>query len=221
MSNVIVKENHLTFGGVAYYRAHAEEVEIGSIGEKRKPLFKQNYLEVKDHILIPEGNIIKATETEIDFTNSTQRAFGLNAAAIIDGVPVRLAGDTAFNKLRSGELKLVKFSISNNDLKDIANTSQEDLDSLRYWNKRARLAHQVFIVVEATLASEFTRNVNVGLGVGINGLEARMDTAIGASGSTLVSISKGTCFAYLLVKIRWDGSKQKIMDLDDDQWGVS
>ena len=54
MSNVVVKETHLTFGGVAYYRAHAEEVEIGSIGEKRKPLFKSNYLEVKDRVLVPE-----------------------------------------------------------------------------------------------------------------------------------------------------------------------
>ena len=221
MSNVIVKENHLTFGGVAYYRAHAEEVEIGSIGEKRKPLFKQNYIEVKDHILIPEGNIIKATETEIDFTHSTQRAFGLKAAAIIDGVPVKLAGDTAFSKLRAGELKLVKFSIANNDLKDFANASKDELDSLRYWKKRARIAHQVFIVVEAQLADEFTRNVNVGLGVGINGLEAKLDAAFGASGSTLVNISKGTCFAYLLVKIKWDAGHHKIMDLDDDQWGVS
>ena len=48
MPNVVVKENHLTFGGVAYFRGHAEDVEIGSIGEKRTPLTKQNYLEVKD-----------------------------------------------------------------------------------------------------------------------------------------------------------------------------
>ncbi|HSG67747.1 MAG TPA: hypothetical protein VK994_03505, partial [Bacteroidales bacterium] len=190
MSNVVVKENHLTFGGVAYFRAHAEEVEIGCIGEKRKPLFKQNYLEVKDHLLIPEGKIIKATEAEIDFTNTSQKAFRLKAAAIIDGVPVSLGGDAVFNRLRAGELKLVKFSVTNNDLKDIANASPEELESLRFWNKKARLAHQVFIVVEAKLADEFTRNVNVGLGVGVNGLEAKLDGGFAASGSTIVSISK-------------------------------
>ena len=123
MKNVVVKENHLTFGGVAYFRAHAEEVEIGSIGEKRKPLFKQNYLEVKDRLLIPESNIVKATEAEIDFINTSKKSFKLKAAAIINGVPVKLGGDAVFNKLRSGELKLVKFSIANNDLKEIANNS--------------------------------------------------------------------------------------------------
>ena len=54
MANVAVKENHLTFGGVSYFRGHAEEVEIGSIGEKRTPLTKQNYLEVKDRIPVPK-----------------------------------------------------------------------------------------------------------------------------------------------------------------------
>ena len=78
MKNVVVKENHLTFGGVAYFRAHAEEVEIGSIGEKRKPLFKQNYLEVKDRLIIPDGNIVKATEAEIDFTHTSKKAFKLD-----------------------------------------------------------------------------------------------------------------------------------------------
>ena len=35
MPNVAVHENHLKFGGVAYFRGNASAVEIGSIGEKR------------------------------------------------------------------------------------------------------------------------------------------------------------------------------------------
>jgi len=221
MKNVVVKENHLTFGGVAYFRAHAEEIEIGSIGEKRKPIFKQNYLEVKDRLLIPEGNIVKATETEIDFINTSKKSFKLNAAAIIDGVPVKLTGDAVFDKLRSGELKLVKFSIVNNDLKEIANNSSTQLESLDLWGKNARLAHQIFVVIEAELANEFSRNINVGLSAGVSGLEARLDSGFGASGSTTVTLSKGTCFAYLLLKPEWDDSGKKIIDLDDDQWGLS
>lgn len=218
MKNVVVKENHLTFGGVAYFRAHAEEVEIGSIGEKRKPLFKQNYLEVKDRLIIPDGNVVKATEAEIDFTHTYKKAFKLKSAAIVKGAPVKLSGDAVFDKLRTGELKLVKFSVSNNDLKEIANKSSNELESLKHWGKGARLAHQVFIVVEADLANTFTRNINVGLSAGVTGLEANLDSGFGASGATTVSISKGTCFAYLMLKPEW--ADNKIIDLDDDQWGL-
>jgi len=221
MKNVVVKENHLTFGGVSYFRAHAEEVEIGSIGEKRTPLFKQNYLEIKDRLIIPEGNIVSATETEIDFTHTSKKAFKLKSSAIVEGAPVKLSGDAVFDRLRSGDLKLVKFSIINNDLKEIANNSANELESLKHWGKRARLAHQVFIVIEADLANEFSRNINVGLSAGVNGLEASLDTGFGASGTTTVSLSKGTCFAYLILKIEWNKNKGKIIDLDDDQWGLS
>lgn len=221
MSNVVVKETHLTFGGVAYFRAHAEEVEIGSIGEKRKPLFRHNYMEVKDRILVPEKNIVKATEAEIDFTHTKKRAFRLKASAIVKGVPVKLKGGALFNRLRAGELKLVKFSIANNALMKLANQSPDQLKSLIHWGDRARLAHQVFIVLEADLANEFTRNVDVGLKVGVKGLEAELATGFATAGSTTVSLSQGTCFAYLMVKIEWDGNKTSIVDLDDDQWGLS
>jgi hypothetical protein len=225
MSNVVVKETHLTFGGVAYYRAHAEEVEIGSIGEKRKPLFKSNYLEVKDRVLVPEKNIIKATTAEIDFTKTTKSAFGLKAKAVVDGVPAQLDGDAVFNKLRSGELKLVKFSISNNDMKDAINNSPEALEALKYWNKRARVALQVFIVIEAKLAEAFDRDIDLGLSAGVNGLKAELGTSFAANGSTSLTLSQDTCFAYLIAKVRWDGrnkkDRKKIVDLDDDQWGLS
>jgi hypothetical protein len=221
MKNVVVKENHLTFGGVAYFRAHAEEVEIGSIGEKRKPLFKQNYLEVKDRLLVPEENIVIATEAEIDFINTSKKSFKLKAAAIIEGVPVKLGGDAVFDRLRSGELKLVKFSIANNDLKKLANNSSQQLESIIHWGKKARLAHQIFVVIEAELANAFSRNINVGLAAGVTGLEARLDAGFGASGATTVTLSKGTCFAYLLLKPEWNDSGNGIIDLDDDQWGMS
>lgn len=225
MSNVVIKENHLTFGGVAYYRAHAEEVEIGSIGEKRSPLFKQNYLEVKDRVLVPEKNIIKATVAGIDFTKSSRSAFRLQAKAIIDGVPAQLDGDAVFNKLRAGELKLVKFSITNNEMKKSINNSPEALQSLRLWGNRSRVALQVFIVIEAKLAEAFDRDINIGLSAGISGLKAEVGAGFAASGKTSVTLSKDTCFAYLLAKVRWDGKNKKdrkqIIDLDDDQWGLS
>ena len=38
MSNVVIKENHLTYGGKAYFRGGADDIILGAIGEKRAPL---------------------------------------------------------------------------------------------------------------------------------------------------------------------------------------
>ncbi len=225
MANVVVKENHLTFGGVAYFRGHAEEVQIGSIGEKRTPLTKQNYLEVKDQIPVDNIPVTRSTVAEIDFTQTSQSAFDLVVSAIVKGVPVKFSGDATFDKLRSGELKLVKFSVANNDMEKAANKSPQKLQDLIEWGNDARIAHQVFIVMEASLANQFDNNVAVDLSVGAKGLEAQVGGSGSTSGSTKVQISKGTCFAYLLVKIDWDATQKKnqtkIVDLDDDQWSFS
>lgn len=224
MSNVVVAENHLTFGGVAYFRGHAEEVELGSTGQKRAPLTKQNYLEVKDRIPAPKIGVAKSTAIEIDFTKTTRSAFQLAVSAIVKGVPVQFAGDATFDKLKSGELKLVKFSVDNNQMEEAANASPKALQDLIDWGDDARIAHQVFIVMEASLANRFSNNVTATLSVGAKGLEAKVGAAGSASGTTTVQIGKGTCFAYLLVKPKWDAALKKnrtrIVDLNDDQWSL-
>ncbi|WP_051114368.1 hypothetical protein [Methylobacter marinus] len=222
MANVVVAENHLTFGGVGYFRGHAEEVELGSIGEKRTPLTKQNYLEVKDRIPAPKIDVAKATAVDIDFSKTSKSAFNTVVSAIIKGVPVKLSGDATFDKLRSGSLKLVKFSVLNNDMKKAANNSPQKLQSLIEWGNDARIAHQVFVVMEASLANQFDNNIHADLSVGAKGLEATVGGGSSTSGTTSVRISKGTCFAYLLARIDWDAklkkNRTKIVDLDDDQW---
>lgn len=222
MANVAVKENHLTFGGVKYFRGHAEEVEIGSIGEIRRPITSQNYLEVKDQIPVPKINVAKSTVVEIDFSKTSKSDFKTSVSAIVKGVPVKFNGATSFSKLKSGELKLVKFSVSNNDMRKAANGSPRKLNDLIAWGNDARIAHQVFVVMDAKLANSFDNNVTADLSVGVKGLEAKVGGNGSASGKTTVQISKGTGFAYLLAKIDWDAKrkkkKSKIVDLDDDQW---
>jgi hypothetical protein len=113
----------------------------------------------------------------------------------------------------------------NNDMMKAANNSPQKLQSLIEWGNDARIAHQVFIVMEASLANQFANNVTVDLAVGAKGLEAKVGGSVSSSGTTTVQIAKGTCFAYLLAKIDWDAKEKtnqtKIVDLDDDQWSFS
>jgi hypothetical protein len=221
MANVIVNDNHLTYGGVGYFRGHAEEVELGSIGEKRTPLTKMNYLEVKDRIPAPKIATAKSTKVDIDFSKTSKSAFGAIVTAIIGGAPVELNGDATFEKLKKFELYLVKFSVMNNQMRDAANAAPDRLRSLAGWGGDARIAHQVFVVLEATVATKFDNNVSVDLSVGAKGLSATLSGSSTTSSSSVVPIAAGTCFAYLLAKIDWNKGKTKIEDLDDDQWSFS
>ena len=225
MPNVAVHENHLTFGGVAYFRGGAEDVEAGCIGEKRTPLTKQNYLEVKDRIPVPKIAVAKTTVVEIDFNKTSKGAFGAAVSALIKGVPVKFSGDVTFDKLRSGQLKLVKFSVPYNVIKKAANNSPQKLRSLIEWGNDARIVNEVFVVMEASMADQFNSNANAELSVGVDGLEATVGGSHTASGTTTVNISKGTTFAYLLLKIEWDAklkrNRTKIVDLNDDQWSFN
>jgi hypothetical protein len=117
MVKAVVRDNHLNFGGVTYFRGNSEEIELGAYGEKRTPLTKMNYLERKGRIPIPKIAKARSTIVEIDSSRTTKSAFNTAISAIIQGVPVKLTGDAAFERLKDEELKLVKFSVSVPDMK--------------------------------------------------------------------------------------------------------
>lgn len=221
MATATVKDNHLTFNGVSYFRGQAEEVQLGSYGEKRKPLTKTNYLEVKGRI--PGDRIARATSTvvNIDQSKLSKTDVKTDVKAIVEGVPVNLGADAAFKKLTNNELKLVKFSVLNNDMKAAINKSPAVLGDLKNYGNDARIAHQIFVVMDAKLATKFDNDVTVELSAGGGPMKAKVGVGHSSSGETTVEISAGTTFAYLLLDVDWDKGKSKVEDLDDDQWSLN
>ena len=120
MANVVVKSNHLTFGGKQYFRGGAEDVLLGSFGEKKTPLTKQNYLEVQGTIPASKLKVRSATECTIDFTNSDTFAVSHSGVAegVIDGVPVKasVSGNASVDFGSKGHLRLVKLIVENGDM---------------------------------------------------------------------------------------------------------
>jgi hypothetical protein len=230
MANVAVHESHLKYGGVCYYRGHAEEVELGSIGEKRTPITKQNYLEVKDRLPVANLKGVKSTIVEIDTSSLSQQDFGTRISAIIPvsgvPVPVKLGVDAAFSQLKSSELKLVKFSLETGDIVRAINDSPAKRQLLIDWGNDARVAHKLFLVMAAKTAQAFDKNVGVDLSVGVDGVfSASVGGGSSSTGKTTVKYAKDSTFAYLLCSIDWDAKQKKninkAIDADDDQWGMS
>ncbi len=228
MPNTVIKDNHITLNGVSYFRGHAEETRLGSIGEMRQSPLRMNYLDVKDQIPPKKIKVIKSSIIAIDFSRLSKTDIGSAVKAIIPigGVPVPTALDvnTTFEMFKSGELKLVKFSVRNNDMIRACNGSPRKLENLINWGKDARVVLQILSIMDAKLASKFDNNVESNLSVGEdNTVKATVNVSHSKQGELTVTFSEGTTFAYLLGKFDWDANlrrnKTKIVDIDIDQWG--
>lgn len=222
MVGVAVKANHLTWNGRSYFRGGAENVELGSIGEKRTPILSQNYLEVKDRIPAPKINdygTVKVTSVDLDIAQSSSSSFGGLVSVILGGVPVSMVGSLVHSQLSRYDLKLLKMYVLANDMKAAANHSPAALSSLAAWGGDARIAHEIWVVMEASWASEFNRAGSATLSIAGGILKATAGTS--SSGAYTASIPPGATFAYLLASIDWNSGKSQILDLDDDQWSFS
>lgn len=221
MATANVKDNHLNYDGKNYFRGGAEDVELGSYGEKRTPLTKMNYLEVKGKVPVPNMAKAVATVADIDQSKFSKNDIKADVQAIIDGVKVKLKPEVAFQKLTNNELKLVKLTVLPNDMKTALNKSAGALSDLKNYGRDARVAHQIFVVMDAKLATNFTNNVTVDLSASKGPMEVKLGVGHSSGNNTTVQISPGTTFAYLLADVDWDDNKTKVVDMDDDQWSFS
>lgn len=231
-TSAIIKNNHIRFDGKDYFRGGAEDVQIGSYGEKKTPLFKANYLEVQSRLPPDKLRIRQAVDATIDVSKSDNFSVGVKAqaAGTIDGVPVEVSVDekATMQRIREGHLRLVKLVMDNEDVRTAVNGTPEVLDRLRGYGPDARIVHQVFVVMDARLFQSLTASgsMTVSGSAEIDGIKitATQSVSAGTTRSTTVTLSRGSVFAYGLVAIDWNKSglkKTNIKKLSDDQWGLN
>lgn len=224
MATARIKNTHLHFEGVNYFRGKATNVQLGSYGEKKTPIAKPNYFEIQDSIPPKIISKAKARIIEIDSESKSSVNFGAEVTAIIKGVPVKFNGDAAIDKIQKSELKLVLFSVSLEGMKKALNNSPNHLDNLKSYGKDARIASEVFVISEASLASEITSSGSLDISGSKDKIEASIQVSGSGSTKTSVILPEGSCFAYLLAKIDWKMKglkKDSVEKLTYDQWGMS
>lgn len=218
--SAVIKENHLKFNGKDYFRVGSEEVALGSFGLKKAPLTQGNYLEVQDHLPTPKLKVRNVVEVDIDFSQTTERDIlaNINVAGVFGG-----SAGTAYSDLRSGKLKLSKVWIENEDLKQAANDSPKAIANLIDYGNDARIASQIFVVLEDSVAEKVTQGSAFSLSLDAGQVKLTVTGGSGSSSTTTITLSESMTFAYGLVKLDWDAqlkkNKTKITSLTDDQWG--
>src|SRR5262249_9740648 len=139
------------FDGINYFRGGAESVSIGTYGEKKTPLLHQNFLAAQSDI--PAAKLVArpVTIATIDFNKSKEADLKAGATVLRVGGP----GSGGGSDLKSGKLKLVKLEVRLDDILNAVNSTPSVLSDLRSDGLDARVAHQIFVVMEATLADAF------------------------------------------------------------------
>ncbi len=216
-----VLDNHFHLNGVNYFRGHADSVQLGDAGEKKTPATQENYLAVQESV--PRTKLKIERATQIDIHNLAFGGNDISVGLTIPGVG-SLGAATVARQLQDQTLALVKLETLPKDIVAAANDSPAVITELIRAGNAGRLVHQAFVILEMKTALNFTRATRFDLSGTVKSWTVTA-TGGGSSGSrTVVTITPGTTFAYLLLKPKWDASQKKnwkrIDDWEDDQWSL-
>jgi hypothetical protein len=224
MATATIRDNHILYNGVRYFRANSEEVELGSYGEKRTPLFGANYLEVYKNLPFEKLEVEDAVIAGIDFSHTTEHDFSAKGNLEVLGISGKVSAGQTYSKLRSGELSLLKLSVKRGAMVDAINASPNARETIDSLGNDARVAHQIFVVMEAKLAEQMASATRFGVSASKGDLTLELDGGVKSSGTTTVTLSEGSTFAYLLLDLEWNHpskkKRTKVVGAKDDQWGL-
>ena len=131
------------------------------------------------------------------------------------------------NAAKSANLVLMKLSLGSIALKNLLNKHANIArNALKDEGNDARIVSDVWIVMEAQLASKVTTggSVSVSAPLGTSGFTLEVGGSSSSTTTTAVQIPENTCFAYLLAKVKkWDkvDGKWMVEELEDDTKGLT
>ena len=205
---------HFHLNGIDYFRSHADAVQLGDVGEKQMPGDQEPHLAVRTSL--PRGALRIESATQIELHGVAVSGSDIGASLAISGVGLLCASSVA-RQLEDQALCLVRLGASPQAMVEAANRAPEVIAELVRIGVHGRLVHQVLVILEMTTALNFTRATRFEAG---GARDSCVVTGIVGGSRTVVALTPGTTFAYLLLKPAWD-AKQPTKHIEawaDDPW---
>lgn len=219
-----ITKHHFEYGTVKYFRGKAENVQIGSYGEKKDPIGAQAYLEVQSKVKVDhlKDRVKYVTTTSVDWDKTSAGEVMVNGTLKYFGLSAKGAQSGSYEKTKSARLKLAKFAINEGPLKTMLN---KDANGARNFladeGNDGRIASEVWVLMEGKLADHFASAGSVSASVGKDGTTLDITASGGSHGSQTITYAPGTTFAYKLHKVKkWGKGKETIEDLEADYKGM-
>lgn len=222
-ASVVITQSKFKYNGAAYFRAKSENINLASYGEKKTPVGKPNYLAVQNDVSRSHLGKVKV-KISGPYSIDWARQSNTNVNASIKYV--NSAGGTGSfsrNAAKSANLKLVKFSLDEGQLKKLLNNHASGARNyLKGEGKDGRIVSEVWVAMDAKLAENIESCGSVtGTGTG-GGFKVSINTRSCRTTTSSVTIPPNTTFAYLMHKVKkWNKKKTRVKDLEDDTKGLN
>ena len=215
-----ITDSYFEYGTLKYFRGNAHMLQIGSYGEKKDPVGAKSHIDPQDKVngKFLAGRVIKGGSISIDWSQATKTIFEINGFLKFFGKDGKLETNGSYEKVKSAKLKLFNFYMDETPLKIMLNG---DAGSARAFMAKegndARIVSEIWVAMEAELAEEFDNVTSGGLSITGDDFGVQVKVSHGKSGSTSISLSPGTTFAYKNHKVKnWTDHKTKIENLEAD-----
>ena len=221
--DIKIRDNHLHFEGVNYFRGNASRVVLGDVGDKKTPSTQENYLDVRGNVVRKSLKIHKLTRFSLKGVQIASADIG--AGLTIPGLGSLTAGGVA-TALREDELSLVHVSVLPKDIVELVNANPKNaLEPLKACGNGGRIVHQVFAILAAKTAVVLASSARFEVTATVGGITIGGTGGVGGASGVQTSIDAGNSFAYLLLKPKWDANLQKNWRFieepgGDDQWSL-
>ena len=222
-ADIKITKSKFVYNGFSYFRAKAENIDLGSYGQKKTPIGQPNYLAVEDEVA--RANLGRITVKfsppyDIQWSKYSSSAVNLGIKYINSA-----GGSASFsrNKAQSANLKLVKMFISEGPLKTLLNKhAGKARKAMASEGNDARIVSEVWIVVEAQMASAISTCGKVAGEGTVNGIKVTLSGSSCGTTKSSVTIPANTTFAYLMHKVKkWSKGKKQILNMEDDRAGLN
>jgi hypothetical protein len=218
-----VTKHYWEHNGRKYFRGNAENVEVGSFGQKKDPIGPDAYLAVQNRVKSDcLGNRVRYLgSVGVDWAKVTQADLEANGSVKLFGLQGERAVNASYAEVKNSKFQLAGFAIDEGPLKAMLNT---DADGARAFlaaeGGDGRIASEVWVVMEAQLSEHFATSAAYAVSASVAGVGLDVVAKGGSQGTEKITLSRGSTFAYMLHKVKkWNKHKTKVEDLEDDYKG--
>lgn len=222
MKIAILKNKTFVFNHWSYFLASAENLTLGSFGDKKTPIGKPNYLLKYYELDFSNAEIDSVEQIKLDLSKTAKGDFSVSADAIVADGNIGVS----YDNFKEGNLVLMKFSISLGAMKDRFNSSSSDSKKAiqeLIKLKKPRIVNQIFVIVSAEFASSISNVAEFKIKTNVKGIDFIPSGEHTGKNEKKISISKGTVFAYGLLEPIFKKPKEKATEIEKlapDQYGI-
>jgi hypothetical protein len=217
-----ITDNYFEYGNMKYFRENAQNVQIGTFGEKKDPPGARAYIDPQGKVKAEHlaSRVERKSSVGFDWSKTTRAAVEVNGIPVkVFGIDSEVAVAAGYEKVKSGKYKLISFGIDELPLKTVLN---RDADGARKFladeGNDGRIVSEVWVVAEVELAESFDTAGSITFAANGDGL--KVIASGGKHGTHTVHMTPGATFAYKLHKVKdWSNHKSEIDSLEADWKG--